>query len=133
MGLVNLDGEFRAALEGQREGEESVGGIANEFQKIRLGVIVHDVATDAKLGSDDLDDLPRERRAFSKRPAVDFASAPNGFPEPSVSPEGKRIAYAAGQFGWDVLEISLPEGQVRTLISGGISRTPDWAPSERWR
>jgi Tol biopolymer transport system component len=58
-----------------------------------------------------------------------IASAPNGFPEPSVSPEGKRIAYAAGQFGWDVLEISLPEGQVRTLISGGISRTPDWAPS----
>jgi len=58
-----------------------------------------------------------------------IASAPNGFPEPSVSPEGKRIAYAAGQFGWDVLEVSIPEGQVRTLISGGISRTPDWSPS----
>ena len=58
-----------------------------------------------------------------------IASAPNGFPEPSVSPEGKRIAYAAGQFGWDVLEISIPNGEVRTLVSGGISRTPDWAPS----
>jgi Tol biopolymer transport system component/predicted Ser/Thr protein kinase len=58
-----------------------------------------------------------------------IASAPNGFPEPSVSPEGKRIAYAAGQFGWDVLEISLPNGEFRTLVSGGISRTPDWAPS----
>ena len=57
------------------------------------------------------------------------ASAPMGFPEPSVSPEGKRIAYAAGQFGWDVLEISLPEGHVQTLISGGVSITPDWAPS----
>ncbi|HEV8416816.1 MAG TPA: protein kinase [Bryobacteraceae bacterium] len=58
-----------------------------------------------------------------------IASAPNGFPEPSVSPEGKRIAYAAGQFGWDVLEISIPNGEVRTLVSGGIARTPDWAPS----
>jgi serine/threonine protein kinase/Tol biopolymer transport system component len=58
-----------------------------------------------------------------------IASAPTGFPEPSVSPEGKRIAYAAGQFGWDLLEISLPEGQVGTLISGGVSMTPDWAPS----
>jgi len=58
-----------------------------------------------------------------------IASAPTGFPEPSVSPEGKRIAYAAGQFGWDVLEISLPEGQVGTLISGGVTLSPDWAPS----
>jgi serine/threonine protein kinase len=58
-----------------------------------------------------------------------IASAPNGFPEPSVSAEGKRIAYAAGQFGWDVLEISIPNGEVRTLVAGGISRTPDWAPS----
>jgi Tol biopolymer transport system component/predicted Ser/Thr protein kinase len=58
-----------------------------------------------------------------------IASAPNGFPEPSVSPEGKRIAYAAGQFGWDILEISIPNGEVRTLVSGGISMTPDWAPS----
>ncbi len=57
------------------------------------------------------------------------ASAPMGFPEPSVSPEGKRIAYATGQFGWDVLEISLPEGHVQALISGGVSMTPDWAPS----
>ena len=58
-----------------------------------------------------------------------IASAPNGFPEPSVSPEGRRIAYAAGQFGWDILEISIPNGEVQTLVSGGISRTPDWAPS----
>ena len=50
-------------------------------------------------------------------------------PEPSVSPEGKRIAYAAGQFGWDILEISIPNGEVRTLVSGGIARTPDLAPS----
>ena len=62
-------------------------------------------------------------------PGARSPSAPNGFPEPSVSPDGKRIAYAAGQFGWDVLEISIPNGEVRTLVSGGISRTPDWAPS----
>ena len=52
-----------------------------------------------------------------------------GFESPSVSADGKRIAYEAGQFGWDVLEISIPNGEVRTLVSGGISRTPDWAPS----
>jgi eukaryotic-like serine/threonine-protein kinase len=48
---------------------------------------------------------------------------------PSVSADGKRIAYETGQFGWDVLDISIPNGEVRTLVSGGISRTPDWAPS----
>ena len=52
-----------------------------------------------------------------------------GFESPSVSADGKRIAYETGQFGWDILEISIPNGEVRTLVSGGISRTPDWAPS----
>jgi Tol biopolymer transport system component len=52
-----------------------------------------------------------------------------GFESPSVSADGKRIAYETGQFGWDVLEISIPSGEVRTLVSGGISMTPDWAPS----
>ncbi len=51
------------------------------------------------------------------------------FESPSVSADGKRIAYETGQFGWDVLEISIPNGEVQTLVSGGISRTPDWAPS----
>ena len=51
------------------------------------------------------------------------------FESPSVSADGKRIAYETGQFGWDVLDISIPNGEVRTLVSGGISRTPDWAPS----
>ncbi len=48
---------------------------------------------------------------------------------PSLSPDGKRIAYSRGEFGWDILQISIPDGEVRTLVSGGISRTPDWAPS----
>ena len=51
------------------------------------------------------------------------------FESPSVSADGKRIAYETGQFGWDVLEISIPNGEVQTLVSGGISRMPDWAPS----
>ena len=52
-----------------------------------------------------------------------------GFVSPSVSSDGKRIAYQTGQFGWDVLEISIPNGELRTLVAGGISMTPDWAPS----
>ncbi|HXB72785.1 MAG TPA: protein kinase [Candidatus Acidoferrales bacterium] len=52
-----------------------------------------------------------------------------GFVSPSVSVDGKRIAYQTGQWGWDVLEISIPNGELRTLVAGGISVTPDWAPS----
>jgi serine/threonine protein kinase/Tol biopolymer transport system component len=49
---------------------------------------------------------------------------------PSVSPDGKRVAYATGALEWDVLEISLPEGSVRTVLGGGgTSWWPDWAPS----
>ena len=47
--------------------------------------------------------------------------APTGFASPSVSPDGKRIAYETGQFGWDILEISIPNGEFRTLVSGGIA------------
>ena len=54
---------------------------------------------------------------------------PTGFASPSVSPDGKRIAYETGQFGWDILEISIPNGEIRTLVSGGIAMKPDWAPS----
>jgi len=49
---------------------------------------------------------------------------------PSVSPDGKRIAYGGGAYEWNVLEISVPEGRVHTLVSGaGASMEPDWAPS----
>jgi Tol biopolymer transport system component/tRNA A-37 threonylcarbamoyl transferase component Bud32 len=49
---------------------------------------------------------------------------------PSVSPDGRRIAYSGGATEWDVLEISVPEGRVRTMVGGGgISWLPDWAPS----
>ena len=58
-----------------------------------------------------------------------IASSPTGFTFPSVSPDGKRIAYSSGHFEWDILEISIPNGQARTLVSGGVSTWPDWAPS----
>src|SRR5580658_810240 len=54
---ANLNREFGAVLDRQRDGEKSVCGIADEFEKIRFGVVVHDVAAGAKLGSHELDDL----------------------------------------------------------------------------
>jgi Tol biopolymer transport system component len=48
----------------------------------------------------------------------------------AVSPDGKKIAYSGGAAEWDILEVSLPEGRVRTLVGGGgVSWQPDWAPS----
>jgi Tol biopolymer transport system component len=56
--------------------------------------------------------------------------SPVAIERPSVSPDGKRVAYATGALEWDVLEISLPDGAVRTVLGGGgISWWPDWAPS----
>jgi Tol biopolymer transport system component len=50
--------------------------------------------------------------------------------QPSVSPDGRKIAYSAGATEWDVLEISVPEGRVHTMVGGGgVSWLPDWAPS----
>jgi Tol biopolymer transport system component len=49
---------------------------------------------------------------------------------PSVSGDGKRIAFASGKTEWDVLEIAVPSGGIRALVSGGgIAMLPDWAPS----
>ena len=36
--------------------------------------------------------------------------SPVAIERPSVSPDGKRVAYATGALEWDVLEISLPDG-----------------------
>jgi len=48
----------------------------------------------------------------------------------AVSADGKKIAYAGGAAEWDILEVSLPEGRVRTVVGGGgVSWQPDWAPS----
>jgi Tol biopolymer transport system component len=49
---------------------------------------------------------------------------------PSVSPDGKKVLYSGGAAEWDVLEVSLANGQVHTLVGGGgVSWEPDWAPS----
>ena len=50
--------------------------------------------------------------------------------DPAISPDGERIAYAGGETEWDVLEIAIPDGRVRTVIGGGGGASfPDWAPS----
>ena len=49
----------------------------------------------------------------------------------AASPDGKRLAYRSAPTEWDVLEISLPSGAVRTMMSGSgvTSWSPDWASS----
>ena len=69
--LANLNGEFGSALKRQRDREEAVRRIADEFEKVGLGVVIHDVAAGAKLGSNDLDHLARKRRTRINRPSVD--------------------------------------------------------------
>jgi serine/threonine protein kinase len=57
-------------------------------------------------------------------------SSPEAFLYPSVSPDGKRIAYTAAATEWDVLEVTLRTASVHTILGGGgISWWPDWAPS----
>jgi len=57
-------------------------------------------------------------------------SAGSGLVNPSVSPDGKRIAYESGNPQFDVVEIGLADGAVHTLIgNGGINFMPDWAPA----
>jgi len=48
----------------------------------------------------------------------------------SVSPNGKKIAFSGGKAEWNVIETSLPEGRVHTVVGGGeLSWQPEWAPS----
>ncbi len=57
-------------------------------------------------------------------------TTPDALLKPSISPDGKRIAYATGAIEWNVLEISLSGGAVHPMLAGGgISFWPDWAPS----
>lgn len=56
-------------------------------------------------------------------------ASPQGLFDPSVSPDGKRIAYTTGVAEWDVLEISLSGSSHTMLGGGGMSWFPDWAPS----
>jgi len=52
------------------------------------------------------------------------------FRDVSVSPGGKKIIYSGGAAEWNILEISLPDGRIHTVVGGGgVSWQPDWAPS----
>jgi Tol biopolymer transport system component/predicted Ser/Thr protein kinase len=49
---------------------------------------------------------------------------------PAVSPDGHRIAFVGGDVSWDLIEVQVPSGRVRTMPSaGGVSWWPAWAPS----
>jgi eukaryotic-like serine/threonine-protein kinase len=57
-------------------------------------------------------------------------SAVDGLGNPSVSPEGKRIAYETLPVSWDIVEIGIPDAAVATVVSNGdVNWWPDWAPS----
>ena len=58
-------------------------------------------------------------RAFG--PATEF----------DVSPDGRRLALARGEAGWNVFEVSIPSGAARPFLSGSgvISWLPDWSPA----
>jgi serine/threonine protein kinase len=51
--------------------------------------------------------------------------------DPSVSPDGKKLLFSGGGAAqWDILDVSLADGHVHTLVGGGgVSWEPDWAPS----
>jgi Tol biopolymer transport system component len=51
--------------------------------------------------------------------------------QPSVSPDGQRIAFSSGASEWDVVEVAFSGGNVHTLVGGGVGINwfPDWAPS----
>ena len=57
-------------------------------------------------------------------------NSPDQMREPAVSPDGKRMAYVAGDYEWNVLDISLSDRSVRpVVVGGGAAWWPDWAPS----
>ncbi|HEY7391639.1 MAG TPA: protein kinase [Bryobacteraceae bacterium] len=60
-------------------------------------------------------------------------NSPGQMGQPAVSPDGKRLAYTAGNYEWDVIEVSLTDRSVHSLIAsgGGASWWPDWHPSGR--
>ncbi len=57
-------------------------------------------------------------------------SGPSNLWLPSVSPDGRRIAFSSGNAEWDVVEVGFSAGTVHTMVEGaGTNWYPDWAPS----
>lgn len=57
-------------------------------------------------------------------------SGPSNLWLPSVSPDGRRIAFSSGSAEWDVVEVGFSGGTVHTMVEGvGTNWYPDWAPS----
>ena len=57
-------------------------------------------------------------------------SGPSNLWLPSVSPDGRRIAFSSGSVEWDVVEVGFSGGTVHTMVEGvGTNWYPDWAPS----
>jgi Tol biopolymer transport system component/predicted Ser/Thr protein kinase len=49
---------------------------------------------------------------------------------PAISPDGRRLAFMGGDSTWELVEVQIPGGRVRTMPSaGGVSWWPAWAPS----
>jgi Tol biopolymer transport system component len=112
------------------------GGIARKLIDLKNGTFVTGVSW-----------LPDNRyvvlssesvREFGKLTAVDTQDGRRQVIYPtsqsvrgvSLSPDGKRLAFAPGRNEWDVLEVTLASGSVRTVLAGGgISLSPDWAPN----
>ncbi len=47
---------------------------------------------------------------------------------PDVSPDGKQIAFARNELGWDVYRMNTDGSEVRQLTSKGGNCRPDWSP-----
>jgi hypothetical protein len=56
-------------------------------------------------------------------------SMPESLGPASLSADGKRIAFTAGSNLWDLVEISIPNGIVSTMLAqGGMSMWPHLGP-----
>src|ERR1700723_1785317 len=89
--LRHLHRKLCSTLERQRDRNKSVAWIANKLQEIRLRVAVHYIPANAKLCSDDLNHLARQRRLFTARPAVDQGKIHR---TPQIAQRLPRIALA---------------------------------------
>ena len=59
-----------------------------------------------------------------------FYVSPEAFTSAVVSRDGSHLAYVGGRLQWNVVEVGVADGRVRTLqASEGLSLSPAWSPS----